>query len=213
MAAFLVDEFLNAGVSGVDLDAHTPDTGGVGWTRASWDGDTIALAPSSAGYAQGEAESSGFYYHTGTSMADVAVTATFQITDNSSFTVGPLARYTAAGDGSMYWVNYDNGTWSIRNRVTGANSGDLGTYSFTPTNNTEYIVELRCISTTISLWLNNGGVLTQRISFTNSAVTGAGYVGVGGSNKMKYYLLSADAAGGGGSAAVAGRKLLLGVGA
>lgn len=109
--------------------------------------------------------------------ADYITQATFrQVTAESGNKFRLMARRASAS--AMYFVEYDSATADLKlyKRTGGVNTQIGSSYGWTPSTVTDYVVQLICQGTSISVKLDGSTVIGPVTDATNSAAGQAGFL-------------------------------------
>ena len=163
------DTFIEA--STVTLPNHTSDSGHT-WTDREGLADLSVDGATDVCYANTVAGVDGHYISAVPASADYSVQATFKVGNSAHVTPGISGR-NATGANTMYWVNFNEGTWYLRKWVAGTVT-QIGTYTGdVPT--AGLVVKLEMLGNQISVYVS--GVL--RIGpITDTSITAAGRGGI-----------------------------------
>lgn len=166
--SFLVDSFTEA--STINLTAHTPETGGA-WSKITGTSNDLNVN-GGGGYATGATTSTAVYRNAATPpSADYSVEATVQHTLEGF--VGVIGRASSSAN-TLYQLFYAGSLHWYLERVVGGTATNLGGYDVALATNTDAVVKLEMIGTSIKAYING----VERISVTDSSITAAGFAGV-----------------------------------
>jgi hypothetical protein len=178
--SFVQDNFV--GVQGTLLHNHVGE-GGATWTqRVSLATSNVVLAPSGRARDDGSSPNGSFYYASGQPLsADYRVIADItKLSAAPTAVLDVLARVSTTTD-DRYGARYaTNGTpgWSLYKVVKGVGAALGAAFNDTIPNGTTRQVELRVRGSDIQLFVDG----VSRVSVTDSSITLAGVVGLGGAN-------------------------------
>lgn len=163
------------GSAGTDLNAITPDLGSAFTRHSSFSANPIVLTDANRARNNGGATDVALYYNqTAPASADYNVGVTWRKFSAVSNHYAGIAGRIQTGSFSLYMCAQNTpGTWTLAKIVNGVYTA-LGTYSHTPSLDTDYDLKLTFSGSTIKFFLDG----VERISATDSAITAKGYGGL-----------------------------------
>lgn len=170
MAQFASDAF--TGTDGTELSVHD-----AAWSLAfSTNSNTAALIGNRVRrVSTGSTSSIARYVHSGSpASADYSVSLTYRVVTATNEFTGVTGRSSEVAE-TFYMARYINSSalWQLYKFVTGT-ATLLGSFSQTLTVDTDYVLTLRMIGTTISLEVDG----VERVSVTDSDISDAGKAGI-----------------------------------
>ncbi|WP_349743919.1 sialate O-acetylesterase [Roseateles cavernae] len=169
MAAFVVDDFLEAGPT--LLTAHTPAVGGA-WALQT--GYASALYCGSSGLSNTGAATQGVARNAATPpAANYSVTVVGRITGGVTTDFFGVTARAQSGANTFYFAFVRNGTLFLARYVAGTYT-QLGSATFTMSLDTDYAVTITVNGTSISASCDGGATISP---VTDSAISGAGAAG------------------------------------
>jgi hypothetical protein len=211
VATFLNDTFTEAGGGTVALTSHTGETGAT-WAAHPDNAGTTQVIATSDRIWNSTASQNHIFYCSGTSAnANYAITAVMRILSSQVHTNAILGRLQT-GSNDYYFVQFNGfaapDEWNLSKVVTGSET-TLDTYVGSNSTATDYTLVFTLDGTSLSCTFDG----VEQLSATDSDISAAGRVGVGGYDKPSNTsngchtdsISAADIGGGGGG--VTAKKL------